>query len=356
MTDAGIVSPEFWRAKRVLLTGHTGFKGGWLALWLTRMGARVSGLALPPATTPSLYDLLKIDQIVPGGLADLRDRSRVGEIVAAAQPDIVLHLAAQPLVRRSVAEPVETFDINVTGTLNLLEAIRIAPVKPRVVLVVTTDKVYENPETSEAFAEDAPLGGHDPYSSSKAAVELLCASYRRTYFTNSTVVLATARGGNVIGGGDFSQDRIVPDVVRSLAAGEPVVLRNPGATRPWQHALDCLAGYLLYAEALAADPGLPRALNFGPEPQSPVTVAELVDALNTALGSTAGWVPSRVPQAVEMQTLALDSSQARQLLGWTDRLAGRRAIEATAGWYLSWRRGNDMHDITMAEIAEYTRS
>jgi len=353
------VKPAFWRGKRVLLSGHTGFKGGWLALWLHRMGANVSGLALAPDTTPSLYDLARISELVPGGIADLRDEARVTAIVAATRPEIVLHLAAQPLVGRSVHEPRATFAANVMGTVNLLEAIRESDVKPQAVLVVTTDKVYENPETGAAFVESDPLGGHDPYSASKAATEIVVASYARTYFARAGVPVATARGGNVIGGGDFSGDRIVPDVVRAMLAGKPVVLRNPHATRPWQHVLDCLAGYLAYTEALAGgDSGssVPLALNFGPDPTQPLAVAALVDALQAALGARTGWRAHDGEKPHEMQALALDSSRARHLLGWHDRLLGTAALDATASWYQAWRQGQDARSITLREIDGYMNS
>ena len=350
-----IVDAAFWRGKRVLLTGHTGFKGAWAALWLHQMGANVTGLSLAPETTPNLYALARIAEIVPGGVCDLRDRSAVDQAVAKARPDIVLHLAAQALVRRSVGDPIETFAANVMGTAHLLDAVRRTQ-SIKAVLVVTTDKVYENNEAGRAFAETDPLGGHDPYSASKAAAELVAASYARTYFANAGTALGTARGGNVIGGGDFSVDRIVPDVWRAMVRGEPVALRYPNATRPWQHVLDCLAGYLGYAQALTQGATVPSALNFGPAPGSELPVSALVDAMQKALGSTNGWILAPGDHPKEMQALALDSSRARDVLNWQDRLAGAAAIDATADWYLKLQRGHDMRAVTDTAIKDYMTS
>ncbi|MEM0944639.1 MAG: CDP-glucose 4,6-dehydratase, partial [Pseudomonadota bacterium] len=272
------LSPAFWRGRRVLLTGHTGFKGAWAGAWLGRMGAEVTGFALAPQTQPALFEMLDF----PGRsiIGDLRDPAAISQAVADADPEIVIHMAAQPLVRQSYADPVETYGTNVMGTVHLLEALKPAPAGR--ILVVTSDKVYENDETGRAFAEGDRLGGHDPYAASKAATEIVVASYRRSFFAEAGVALATARGGNVIGGGDFSADRLVPDIARALAAGRPVELRNPQATRPWQHVLDCLSGYLTYLEAL---PDAPAALNFGPaDPADALSVAEVTGAMNAALG------------------------------------------------------------------------
>ena len=346
--------PAFWRNKRVLLTGHTGFKGGWLALWLHEMGAEVHGLALAPDTEPSLHALARIDAAVAGVIGDIRDRATLEATIARARPQIVLHLAAQPLVRRSVREPIETFDVNVMGTARLLEALRGAR-DLQAILVVTTDKVYENPERGQAFREADPLGGHDPYSASKAAAEIVVSSYARTYFEPAGAPVATARGGNVIGGGDFSPDRIVPDIYRAMRAGEPVVLRHPRATRPWQHVLDCLCGYLIFAQSLASGSNPPRALNFGPTGSAETPVAALVEAMQKALGARAGWTLAEGPQPREMQLLSLDCSAAAQALGFADRLTGQAAIDATAQWYLAHARGENMRDVTLRAIRDYMR-
>ena len=347
-----VVDPTFWRGRRVLLTGHTGFKGSWAALWLHRLGAHVSGLSLAPDTEPSLYALAHVADIVEGGICDLRDARAVDAVVEAARPAIILHLAAQALVRRSVHDPVATFATNVMGTAHLLDAVRRSK-SVKAVLVVTTDKVYENKEAGDPFSEHDPLGGHDPYSASKAAVEIIAASYARAYFAEAGIPLGTARGGNVIGGGDFSADRIVPDVWRAMARGQPVELRYPKATRPWQHVLDCLAGYLSYAQALAEGKAMPPSLNFGPAPASELPVAALVDAMQKALGAKQGWVPAPGQHPREMQALALDSSRARNLLGWQERLAGAAAIDATADWYLRLQRGEDMRAVTERSIEDY---
>jgi CDP-glucose 4,6-dehydratase len=348
----GVVDPGFWRGKRVLLTGHTGFKGGWMSLWLSSMGARVHGFGLAPETSPSLHALAGVAGDVSETIGDLRDPAALARCIEAARPQIVIHMAAQPLVRRSVREPVDTFAINVMGTVNLLEILRNTQ-GLEAILVVTTDKVYENPEHQRAFSEHDPLGGHDPYSASKAACEIVVASYARTWFDARNVPVATARGGNVIGGGDFSEDRIIPDIFRSMRSNEPLVLRNPEATRPWQHVLDCTAGYLLYAQALATGEDVPRALNFGPMGEAERPVRAVAEAMQAALGMAQGYVLAEGPQPREMRSLALDSTAARASLGFRDRLVGEAAIRAAADWYLAYTRGADMRAFTLASIKDY---
>lgn len=351
----GIVDPGFWRGKRVLLTGHTGFKGGWMSLWLASMGASVHGFALAPETNPNLHALAGVAGDVTETIADLRDSAALASCVEAARPQIVIHMAAQPLVRRSVREPVDTFAINVMGTVNLLDILRNTK-GLEAILVVTTDKVYENPEHQRPFREHDPLGGHDPYSASKAACEIVVASYARTWFDALNVPVATARGGNVIGGGDFSEDRIIPDIFRAMRANEPLVLRNPEATRPWQHVLDCTAGYLLYTQALATRQNVPRALNFGPMGEAERPVRAVAEAMQAALGMAQGYVMAQGPQPREMRSLALDSTAARASLGFRDRLVGEAAIRAAADWYLAFTRGADMRAFTLAAIRDYQRS
>ncbi|MCP5433091.1 MAG: CDP-glucose 4,6-dehydratase [Alphaproteobacteria bacterium] len=346
------VTPAFWRDKRVLLTGHTGFKGAWAALTLHAMGAKVSGLALPPETEPSLYDLAGVSGVVPGGIADLRVAGAVRSAVEACDPQIVLHMAAQALVRRSVREPVLTFDVNVGGAVTLLEALR-GQKSLAAVLVITTDKVYENHETGRAFAENDPLGGREPYSASKAAAEMVASSYARTYFEPAGVPVATARGGNVIGGGDFSEDRIVPDIWRASQRGVPVRLRYPDAIRPWQHVLDCISGYLAYAQKLAQGGTKVRALNIGPGAGDPLTVADLTRAIQEAIGARDGFLVDDAPKTAEMSTLTLETSLARDVLGWHDRLAGRDAIAATADWYKALAQRKDMRAFTLRQIEEH---
>ncbi|MEJ8571517.1 CDP-glucose 4,6-dehydratase [Microbaculum marinum] len=344
--------PDFWRDRRVLLTGHTGFKGSWTALWLQRLGADVTGLALAPDTDPSLFGLARVAEGMRSHVADIRDREAVTRIVGKAAPDIVLHLAAQPLVRRSLREPVETVATNVLGTAHLLDALR-GRAGLSAVLVVTSDKVYLNTNSGDPFGETDPLGGKDPYSASKAAAEIVTGSFAKSFFDAKGVPVATARAGNVVGGGDFSEDRIVPDLVTALRRGEQLVLRHPEAVRPWQHVLDCIAGYLLYAEALATGADVPAALNFGPEPSQPVKVAEFATALQEAMEATSGWRHEPVPGSVEAQLLTLDSSAARRLLDWRDRLPGRASVDAVAAWYRAWLHGADMAAFTMEQIASY---
>jgi CDP-glucose 4,6-dehydratase len=346
------VDAAFWRGKRVLLTGHTGFKGSWTSLWLNMMGARVFGLALPPDSAPSLFTLSGIDALVADGICDIRDRQAVCALVQEANPDIVLHMAAQPIVLRSIEQPLEAFDTNATGTANLLQSLRSAPAI-KAILVVTTDKVYENNEAGQPFAEQDRLGGHDPYSASKAAAEIITQSFARTYFEAVGVPVATARGGNVIGGGDFSADRVVPDIWRALKRGEPIRLRHPNATRPWQHVLDCVSGYLCYAQALAEKRVDIRALIFGPRPEDRLSVAQLVEALQKAMNITDGWVQDQATRPREIQTLALDSRQARQLLGWREYLPGLAGLAATAQWYLAFDGGEDMRAFSQAAIERY---
>lgn len=344
--------PAFWHGRRVLLTGHTGFKGAWCARWLAGMGARVTGFALPPTTDPAMADLVRTG--ATSILDDLANREAVAGAVAQAAPQLVLHLAAQPLVRASYSDPVGTFATNVMGTVHLLEALRGAP-GLEAVLVVTTDKVYENDETGRAFNEDAPLGGHDPYAASKAAAEIVTASYARSFFDPAGVPVATARGGNVIGGGDYAEDRLIPDVIRAGRSGVDPALRNPQAVRPWQHVLDCLDGYLTYAQILATDPGAPRALNIGPhDPTDTRTVAEVAVAVQAALGVPATWSRDTADAPREMALLSLDPARARQTLGWQGRLDADTAIRLTADWYAAWMNGADMTAVTDAQIALYS--
>jgi CDP-glucose 4,6-dehydratase len=348
--NAALPRAEFWRGKKVLLTGHTGFKGSWAALWLHALGAEVTGFALPPAADQTLFHDAEVDRSVRSLFGDLRDAGAVRQAVGIVQPEIVLHLAAQALVRRSIADPVETFASNVMGTVHLLDALRGVPTL-KTVLAVTSDKVYANEEKGVAFVEDDKLGGKDPYSASKAAAEIVAYSYARSYFDRAGVALATARGGNVIGGGDHSADRLVPDIVRAVRSGATLELRHPEATRPWQHVLDCLCGYLVYAEAVTTKSGLPRALNFGPDPSRPLPVSAVADAIFDALGRKPAWVHRPVPGSIEMQALTVDSSEARRVLSWSDRLAGPPSLAWTAAWYAAEAEGKDMHAFTLDQIS-----
>jgi CDP-glucose 4,6-dehydratase len=345
---------DFWRGRRVLLTGHTGFKGSWAALWLKRAGAKVTGLALPPDTDPALFDLAGVDGDVDHHVVDLRDRSAVAEAVAGSRPEIVIHLAAQAIVNRAVREPVETFATNVLGAVHLLDALRSAS-GLAAILVVTTDKVYENAGDGKAFQEADRLGGRDPYSASKAAVEMAVRAYAETYFAPRGVALATARGGNVIGGGDFGEDRLVPDIFRAVRKGETLALRRPEAVRPWQHVLDCVAGYLAYAEALAVGRDVPCALNFGPAAGEKVPVSSVAEAVLSRLGASASWRHDPAKGGHDAATLVLDGTLARRRLGWENRLPGQLAIDWTAEWYQALARGDDMRAATMGQLESYLR-
>ena len=326
--------------KRVFVTGHTGFKGSWLLMLLSRAGAHVTGYSLAPPTNPSLFEAARLrDLVAEHHEADIRDASRLAFAVAAAQPDVVMHLAAQPLVRLSHREPLDTFSTNVTGTASILDAVR-ALEKPCAVIIVTSDKCYEPHDSGKPHDEADPLGGRDPYSASKGAAELVAAAYRRSYFpperlSEHGVQVATVRAGNVIGGGDWAEDRIVTDIVRHLGAGQPVPVRNPTAIRPWQHVLEPLSGYLVLAEAMLADPG-PRwcsGWNFGPAAGGDIAVAELAEIFIAAWGN-GSWEDRHDPRApLETHVLRLSIDKALADLPWRPRLDARDAIQRTAGWF-----------------------
>ncbi len=344
--------PGFWRDRRVLLTGHSGFKGAWAAMWLARLGARVTGLSLEPDTEPSLWPMIGADLLETEIVGDINDPAIVADAVARARPSVVLHMAAQSLVRRSYAEPAGTFATNVMGTVHLLEALRDADGLDAI-LVVTTDKVYANEDRGRDFVEDDPLGGHDPYSASKAAAEIATASYGASFFEPRDIPVATARAGNVIGGGDWAADRLIPDVWRAAESGETVALRNPDATRPWQHVLEPLAGYLLYLETLAGRRDVPRALNFGPPAGSSATVASVAEAMAQALGAPTAWRRDDAPAPPEMKLLSLDPSRATSALGWRPRLSCEEAIQWSARWYADHGSGADPLLLCRAQLDAY---
>jgi CDP-glucose 4,6-dehydratase len=347
-----VTTSQFWRGRRVFLTGHTGFKGAWLRLLLEELGAHVEGASLPPATSPSLHGLLH-GAAGPRDIQDIREAEALARRIQTAEPEIVMHLAAQPLVRASYREPALTYETNVLGTVNVLEALRGAP-SVRAAVIVTTDKVYENNGDGRPFVETDRLGGHDPYSNSKACAELAAQCYRDSYFSRpGAAAIATVRAGNVVGGGDWSQDRLVPDIVRAIAAGETVELRYPRAVRPWQHVLEPLRGYMRLAEALVADPAqAPHALNFGPDPEGALTVAEVVDRFGAALGA-GGWRQAAGEHPPEASVLTLATGLAKRSLGWRPLLDVDATVDWTAAWYRSWLDGADMRAATLGQIRTY---
>jgi len=343
----------FWRGKRVFLTGHTGFKGSWLALWLTDMGAEVHGYALAPATEPNLYSITNLqDRLASSVFADVRDIPSLGQAIQAAQPEIVLHLAAQALVRQSYEAPVETFAVNVMGTVNLLEAVReVASVKA--IVNVTTDKCYDNREWVWPYRETEALGGVDPYSSSKACSELVTAAYRHSFLHSAGKHVASARAGNVIGGGDWAADRLVPDFLRALDAGQTLSIRSPFATRPWQHVLEPLSGYLMLAEELfSRGHDFAEAWNFGPEDADAQPVKWIVEYLCGQVPN-ASWFSDASPQPHEANTLKLDSSKSKTQLGWRPRWNLQVALGMTLDWHQAWNQGEDMAAVSVHQIRAY---
>lgn len=338
-----------WSGRRILLTGHTGFKGAWLALWLERLGATVIGASLPADEAAGAYRALGPRTAAEEYQVDLRDPDGVQKVVARSGPDLVFHLAAQALVRRSYQEPAATYATNVLGTVHLLEALASLESVPPTV-VVTSDKVYASPDPCRPCREDDPLGGVDPYSASKACVEIVAASFRSRFGSP----LATARAGNVLGGGDRAEDRLLPDVRRAIEAGRPVPLRFPDATRPWQHVLDPLWGYLLLAESLVERPSTtPPAVNFGPRPHSCLPVADVVERACQELG-TGSWERAPGFHPHESPSLMLDASLAEQALGWQPRLDVDRAVRWTVAWWLAENDGDDLRALATAQIDEYT--
>ncbi len=348
------MNAEFWRGKRVFVTGHTGFKGGWLCLWLQSLGAEVHGYALAPSTTPDLFSIASVAKNMHSDIADIRAAETLTAAMQSAQPDIVFHLAAQSLVRYSYAAPVETYAVNVMGTVNLLEAVRATPAV-RAVVVVTTDKCYENREQPSGYRESEPLGGHDPYSSSKACAELVTAAYRLSFLEQAGVALASARAGNVIGGGDWATDRLIPDFLRAMDAGVTMQVRSPNAIRPWQHVLEPLSGYLLLAERLCDDArAFSEAWNFGPTDEDARPVSWIVDRL---IATVPGTTYKRDPSSHlhEANYLKLNSSKAHARLGWKARWSLATALDKTLEWHGAWRKGADMHQDTLDQIAQYSR-
>ena len=346
------------QGKRIFLTGHTGFKGGWLALTLAGLGATVRGYALDPSSEPSFFHSAKVDSVIEDVRGDIRDISKLDRAMREFAPDVVFHLAAQPLVRRSYADPLETYTTNVMGTAHVLETVRTLP-SVRAAVVITTDKCYLNREWRWGYRETDHLGGYDPYSSSKACAEILTASYRHSFFSaesleKHSVALATARAGNVIGGGDWSEDRLIPDLVRGFISGQSVPIRRPLSVRPWQHVLEPVAGYLLLAEKLlAGDTSFADAWNFGPFDDDAWPVERIATAMAERWGGSASWFKDGQESVHEAGLLKLDSSKARAELGWQPRLRLSVALEWLVDWYREWQAGSDMHAFSLEQIAAY---
>jgi len=351
-----VVNP--WKDRRVFLTGHTGFKGGWLAVWLACRGARIRGYALDPSTEPNFFAVASVSSVLEDVRGDVRDYAKLEASMVEFQPDVVFHLAAQPLVRGSYADPLGTYATNVMGTAHVLEAIRKTS-SVRAAICITTDKCYRNDEEHRPYRETDPLGGHDPYSSSKACAEIVAAAYRSSFFSidrfhEHSVAVATARAGNVIGGGDWAEGRLIPDLMRGFLSSQPVPIRNPSATRPWQHVLDPLWGYMMLAEQLLAGrTKYATAFNFGPAGDEQWAVERIATRLVGLWGNCASWIRDNVPTLHEAEFLTLDSSKSRSELGWQALLEIESALEWTLTWYKLWHDGAEMRQVTEMQIAAY---
>jgi CDP-glucose 4,6-dehydratase len=348
------IDPGFWRARRVLLTGHTGFKGAWLSLWLQSLGAEVTGFAVDVPTQPSLYALANVRDGMECIDGDVRDPEAIAVAITKADPEVVLHMAAQSLVRRSFSAPRETYETNVMGTVNLLDAVRLHGKRVRAIVNVTSDKCYENREWEWGYREHEPMGGFDPYSSSKGCSELITDAFRRSFFTGAEGPrLASARAGNVIGGGDWGEDRLVPDIMCAALAGEQVLVRNPNSIRPWQHVLNPLSGYLLLAQALWDAPELAEGWNFGPADEDARPVGWIVQRLAARWPDDLRWVQDDGPHPHEARYLKLDSSKARARLGWRPGLDLEAALESIVDWYRELRADGDMRAVTLRQIEAF---
>ena len=348
------IDKDFWQGKRVFLTGHTGFKGSWLSLWLVSLGAKVKGYALSPPTSPSLFIEANIDSIIDSQIADIRDQDTLHESMTKFSPDILIHMAAQPLVRYSYDEPIETYEVNVIGTAKVLEVARSCP-NLKAIVNITTDKCYENDERAEGYKEDDPMGGYDPYSSSKGCAELVASSYRRSFLQDQGVGLASVRAGNVIGGGDWADDRLIPDILRSFENGSPVVIRNPKATRPWQHVLEPLSGYLILTQGLYEEQKkYAEGWNFGPNEQDVKPVDWILDKMILKWPNSS-WKLDSNSSPHEAGFLKLDIAKAKAKLGWNPVWELSHTLEKIIGWHRAWLDKEDMQAMCLAEIKEYTR-
>lgn len=355
------VDPQFWQGKSVFLTGHTGFKGGWLSIWLSSMGAKVTGYALAPNTIPNLYEVFDVPALVEKShINNIGDFASLKDAMDQSSPDIVIHMAAQPLVRYSYANPIETYTTNVMGTVNVLECVRnLECVKA--VVIVTTDKCYENREWDQGYVESDAMGGFDPYSSSKGCAELVTAAYRQSYFSDNAnglkAAIASARAGNVIGGGDWSQDRLVPDAIKAFEENKSLLIRNPNATRPWQHVLEPLSGYLILAQALYEQGrAFSGAWNFGPADQDAVPVKAVIECLIHSWPEKANWQQDGGPHPHEAHFLKLNCNKAKEFLQWAPRWHVNEAIEKIVAWQMAHRQNKSMRAIALEQITQYSQS
>lgn len=361
-SNCSSVDQNFWAGKRVFLTGHTGFKGGWLALWLTSMGAKVTGYSLAPNTNPNFFEVANVAVgLEHSHIADIRDLDNLQKAMSQAKPEVVIHMAAQPLVRYSYINPVETYATNVMGTVHLLESIRSLDCV-RAAVIVTTDKCYENKEWAWGYRENEPMGGHDPYSNSKGCAELVTSAYINSYFSpkkysEHRVAIASARAGNVIGGGDWSEDRLIPDAIQAFEAQDTLMIRNPLATRPWQHVLEPLSGYLILAQALhEGGAKFDGGWNFGPRDEDARSVQDVINLLIECWGSKARWQQDQSEQPHEAHSLKLDISKARQYLNWAPRWSLEKAIENISQWQQSYQQAINMREISLQQIESYQNS
>jgi len=349
-----VIDEFFWKGKRVFLTGHTGFKGSWLSLWLVSLGVEVKGYSLNPSTSPSLFDEAKIDSIIESQIGDIRDQDTLYESMTSFNPDILIHMAAQPLVRYSYDAPIETYEVNVLGTVKVLEVARSCSAL-KAIVNITTDKCYENDGRSEGYKESDPMGGYDPYSSSKGCAELVTSSYRRSFLQDQGVDLSSVRAGNVIGGGDWAEDRLIPDILRSFEKGEPVVIRNPNATRPWQHVLEPLSGYLILAQKMYNNTNkYAEGWNFGPNKNDVKPVDWILEKMISKWPNSS-WKLDKDYSPHEACFLQLDILKAKSKLGWNPIWELSFTLEKIINWHRSWLNGEDMQAVCLIEIEEYSK-
>ena len=347
-----MIDPSFWKGKRVFVTGHTGFKGGWICLWLKHLGVEVIGYSLEPATVPSLFEAADVGEGMQSIFGDIRDHAKLSKAISESKPDVVIHMAAQPLVRYSYAQPAETYEVNVMGTVHLLEGVRATP-SVKAVVNVTSDKCYENRERVLGYRENEAMGGVDPYSSSKGCAELVTSAYRQSFFEPAGIALASARAGNVIGGGDWAADRLIPDFLRAMDAGETLNIRSPQAVRPWQHVLEPLSGYLMLAEQLYSNgTSFAEGWNFGPSDDDSRTVSWIIEQM-AEMRKNINWQCDEEPQLHEANSLKLDSSKARGQLNWQPRWRLQTALQKTLEWHEAWRNAEDMRAVSLAQINDY---